>query len=59
LWTVNERDIAKFSKLIEYIKAKRGIIVSLNQEMEKENIKVVPAYMIELLLTPEHHRNFA
>ncbi len=49
--TVNDRDIAKFSKLIEYIKAKRGIIISLNQEMEKENIKVVPAYMIELLLS--------
>ncbi|MGB9741489.1 MAG: DUF4143 domain-containing protein [Candidatus Bathyarchaeia archaeon] len=50
--TVDERDIANFSKLIEYVKAKRGIIVSLNQEMEKENVKVVPAYMIEFLLTP-------
>jgi len=50
--TVSNRDLANFSKLIEYIKAKRGIIVSLNQEMQKENIKVVPAYMIEPLLTP-------
>jgi predicted AAA+ superfamily ATPase len=44
---VNEIDLKKFLDLVKYINAKRGIIVSLNQNFKKENIEVFPAYLIE------------
>jgi hypothetical protein len=48
--TVNEEDISKFSKLVRYVNAGKGVIVSLNQEVKRENVKVIPAYMVEFLL---------
>jgi predicted AAA+ superfamily ATPase len=44
---VNENDIRKFSELVKYINAKKGIIISLNQNFKKENIEVFPIYLIE------------
>lgn len=44
---VNENDIKKFLDLMKYINAKKGIILSLNQNFKKENIEVLPAYLIE------------
>lgn len=49
--TVNEVDIIKFSKLVKYVNAKRGIMVSLNQEARRGNIEVIPAYALEFQLT--------
>lgn len=45
--SVNDRDIATYSKLIKRLNAERGVIISLNQEMKKNNIEVIPAYAIE------------
>jgi len=47
--TVNEEDIKKFSKLVRYLNAKKGVIISSSQEKRKENVEVIPAYMIEFL----------
>jgi predicted AAA+ superfamily ATPase len=47
--TVNQEDIAKFSKLVKYINAKRGTIISSHQEIKKKNIEVIPVYMLEFL----------
>ncbi|MEM1575436.1 MAG: hypothetical protein QW682_05880, partial [Nitrososphaerota archaeon] len=44
---VNENDLKKFLDLVKYINAKRGIFISLNQNFKKENIEVLPAYLIE------------
>jgi len=44
---VNEIYLKKILDLVKYINAKRGIIVSLNQNFKKENIEVFPAYLIE------------
>ena len=49
--TVNEADIVKFSKLVEYVNAKRGIMVSLNRGAGGGNIEVIPAYTLESQLT--------
>jgi predicted AAA+ superfamily ATPase len=48
--TVTEADYAKFSKLLKYIHAKRGIIVSSNQKNKREKTEVIPAYAAESLL---------
>jgi hypothetical protein len=53
-----EADIENFSKLITYVKSKKGVIISLNQKIERKNIKVLPAYLIEkgeLLLAHDMH----
>jgi predicted AAA+ superfamily ATPase len=47
--TVNDEDISKFLRLVEYVNARKGIIVSLSQKIRKGNIEVVPAYMVEFL----------
>jgi len=44
---VNETDIRKFLDLVKYINAKKGIIITLNQNFKKENIEVFPVYLIE------------
>lgn len=44
---VSEEDVKKFSSLLKYVNLKRGILISLNQEMKKNNIAVFPAYSIE------------
>jgi hypothetical protein len=48
--TVNEEDISRFSKLVKYINARKGVIVCLNQEIKRENVEVIPAYMVEFVL---------
>jgi len=47
---VNEGDIARFSRLLKYVSARRGIVVSLSQEIKREGIEVIPAYLVEFLL---------
>lgn len=44
---VSENDIKKFSDLLRYINLKRGFMISLNQEIKKNNIDIFPAYSIE------------
>jgi hypothetical protein len=48
--SVSKGDVEKFGKLVKYINAKKGVIVSSNQEIKKRNVEVVPAYMVEFLL---------
>jgi len=45
--TIDERDLKGFSKLMKYIGADKGVIVSLNQSISKGNIEVLPAYLVE------------
>ena len=51
--TVNKEDITKFAKLVRYINAKKGIIISSNQRLKREEIEVIPAYMAESLIRDE------
>jgi len=44
---VDEEDLKKFSNLVKHINAKRGIIVSLNQEMKRPEVEVIPIYLAE------------
>ncbi|MGC9149864.1 MAG: ATP-binding protein [Candidatus Micrarchaeia archaeon] len=44
---VDEEDLKKFSKLVNYVNAKKGIMVSLSQNIEKDNVEVFPAYLVE------------
>jgi len=48
--TVSEDDIARFSRLVKYINAEKGVIVSSGQEMKKEDVEVIPVYLVEFLL---------
>lgn len=48
--TVNEEDIARFSKLLKYVNAEKGIIVSSSQKIKREGVEVIPAYLVEFLL---------
>jgi len=50
---VDEDDIAKFSRLVRYIKAKNGIMVSSSQEIKKGDVEVIPAYLVEFLMSQE------
>jgi len=45
--SVSEEDLKKFSSLVNYVNAKRGVIVSLNQSIKKWNVEVLPAYLVE------------
>lgn len=47
---VEEKDLSGFSDLMSYIKAERGLIVSLSQSMRRGNIEVVPSYLVEKAL---------
>ena len=44
---VDERDIEKFRRNMKYINAENGVMVTLNQEIDYEDIKVYPAYKVE------------
>lgn len=44
---VDEHYLRKFERIIKDIGAKRGIVISLNQKFDKNNIKVLPAYLLE------------
>lgn len=44
---INENDLEKFSNLIKYINAERGFMISLNQHFKKNNIDIIPAYLLE------------
>jgi len=48
--TVGEDDLTKFSEVLKYINAVKGIIVSSNQKIKRESIEVIPAYMAESLV---------
>jgi predicted AAA+ superfamily ATPase len=45
--SVSEEDLKKFSSLVNYVNAKRGVILSLNQSIKKWNVEVLPAYLVE------------
>ncbi len=45
--SVNEEDLEKFSKLVSYVNAKKGIIISLNQKIKKWNVETFPVYNVE------------
>ncbi|MEM3404154.1 MAG: ATP-binding protein [Nitrososphaeria archaeon] len=45
--SVNKEELESFSKLIKYVNAKKGKIITLSQEMKKGNVEVCPAYLIE------------
>jgi Holliday junction resolvase-like predicted endonuclease len=44
---VSREDLKKFSSLVKYINSKRGIMISLNQKLKKDDIDVFPVYLIE------------
>ena len=48
--TVSDEDLAKFSALLKYVNAKKGVIVSSSQNIRTDNIEVVPVYSTESLL---------
>ncbi|HKM60566.1 MAG TPA: ATP-binding protein [Candidatus Bathyarchaeia archaeon] len=48
--TVGEDDLTKFSEVLKYINAVKGVIVSSNQTIKRESIEVIPAYMAESLV---------
>lgn len=45
--SVSEDDLKKFSSLVNYVNAKKGIVISLNQSIKKQNIEVIPIYLVE------------
>jgi len=45
--TVQEEDIARFSKLVKYVHAEKGMIISSNQEIKRKDVEVIPAYLVE------------
>jgi hypothetical protein len=48
--TVDEGDIAEFSRLVKYVGAEKGVIVSSNQEIKSGDVDVIPVYLVEFLL---------
>jgi predicted AAA+ superfamily ATPase len=48
--SVSEEDLEKFLGLVKYVNAERGMMICLNQEMEREGAKVFPAYLVEDIL---------
>jgi len=48
--TIHEGDIAGFSRLLKYVNAEKGVIVSLSQEIKRQSVQVIPAYLVEFLL---------
>jgi len=44
---VDEEDLKKFSNLVKHVKAERGIMVSLNQEIKRRGVEVMPIYLVE------------
>ena len=47
---VSEDDVKKFSSLLKYLNLKRGVMISLNQKSKKNNVDVLPVYLIEKFL---------
>jgi predicted AAA+ superfamily ATPase len=54
--TVDESDIAGFLRLMKYINAEKGVIVSSSQEIKGESVEVMPPYLVEFLLDRAKHR---
>jgi hypothetical protein len=54
--TIDESDIAGFFRLMKYINADKGVIVSSSQEIKRESLEVMPAYLVEFLLDRAKHR---
>lgn len=51
--TVNEEDIARFSKLLKYVNAEKGIIVSSSQKIKREGVEVIPAWLNSCWIKPK------
>lgn len=47
---VGERDLKKFSSLVDYIGAKSGMMISQNQSLKYGTVEVIPAYQLETIL---------
>ncbi|MBC7120002.1 MAG: ATP-binding protein [Candidatus Methanosuratus sp.] len=54
--SVGERDLRKFSGLVEYVGARRGIMISFNQAFSSGNVEVYPAYYAERIFQHEATR---
>jgi hypothetical protein len=54
--TIDESDIAGFFRLMKYINADKGVIVSSSQQIKRESVEVMPAYQVEFLLDRAKHR---
>jgi len=48
--TVKQNELNEFSKLLKYIHAPKGVIVSMNQRILGKTAEVIPAYATESLL---------
>jgi len=44
---VSDDDIDRFASLVKYVGARRGVVVTSNQNIKRENIEVIPAYLTE------------
>lgn len=44
---VGERDLEKFSALVDYVGAQSGIMISRSQSLKRGNLEVIPAYRAE------------
>jgi hypothetical protein len=48
--TIDEGDMAGFARLVKYVNAKKGVMISSSQEIKREGVEVMPVYLIEFLL---------
>lgn len=44
---VEDSDLKEFSRLLKYLNASKGILVSLNQSSKINGIEIIPAYLLE------------
>ncbi|MEM2896395.1 MAG: ATP-binding protein [Candidatus Bathyarchaeia archaeon] len=49
--SISEEDLKAFSKLVNYVNAKKGIILSLDQEIKKWNVEAFPVYAVERIIS--------
>jgi len=45
--SVDDSDLRKFSRLLEYLKVEKGKTVTLSQKEKTNNIDIIPAYLLE------------
>jgi predicted AAA+ superfamily ATPase len=48
--SVGERDLKKFSALLDYVRAKRGVMIALDQASSRGKVEVRPAHETEKIL---------
>lgn len=51
--TVDENCLSRFAKLLEYVGAAGGVVVSSSQRAGRDNIEVVPAFLVESFFKKE------